>query len=139
MLEISAESGDATLKAGADSAEGLFRELALGFSSLSRGGAEVRPLERRRVSLSASDGESLLVNFLNELVFLLDTQGFLPAGLEGFVSLTGNACRLEAELPGETAVPGLRRDGMLVKAATYHGLKLERRDGLWRAEVTLDL
>ena len=139
MFEISAESGDATLKAGADSAEGLFRELALGFSALSRGGAEVRPLEKRRVSLSAPDGESLLVNFLNELVFLLDTQGFLPAGLEGMVSLAGNACRLEAELPGETAAPGLRQDGTLAKAATYHALKLELRDGTWRAEVTLDL
>lgn len=139
MFEISAESGDATLKAGADSAEGLFGELTRGFGALSSGGAEVGALERRRVALSAPDGQSLLVNFLNELVFLLDTQGFLPAGLEGSVSLAGNDCRLEAELHGESVVPGRKPGGVLVKAATYHGLKLERRDGLWRAEVTLDL
>jgi SHS2 domain-containing protein len=40
---------------------------------------------------------------------------------------------------GEPRDPLRHRARLIVKAATYHQLKIERRSGLWVAEVYLDI
>jgi SHS2 domain-containing protein len=90
------------------------------------------PRERVPVAIDASGPDTLLVDLLNEAIFLMETRGFLPAGLEAG-ELEGG--RLRGELVGRTA-EDVRP---LVKAATYHGLAVSRDADGWRGAVVLDV
>jgi SHS2 domain-containing protein len=90
------------------------------------------PRERRPVDLRASGPDTLLADLLNEAIFLEETEGFVADGLE-VGELEGG--RLRGDLLGrrhEEARP-------VVKAATYHRLRIgEDADGWW-ATVVLDV
>jgi SHS2 domain-containing protein len=83
------------------------------------------------VHASAPDRPTLLAEWLSELVYLVETQGLLPEGVEG-LALTHDS--LEATVAGRRSSPA-----HLVKAVTYHRLSLEQRDGAWHATVVLDV
>jgi SHS2 domain-containing protein len=87
--------------------------------------------ERMRVSLTAGDRPALLADWLSELAFLAESEGFVPERIDS-IELNGN--RLTAELLGVRGDPP-----HLVKAATYHRLALERGESGWRGKVVLDV
>jgi SHS2 domain-containing protein len=88
------------------------------------------------VAVSAQDREALLVSWLNELLYLLDTRRFLPRRCR-ITQVTDTS--LTAELAGDTIDPARHRVRRMVKAATYHGLQVTQADGRWEARVILDL
>jgi SHS2 domain-containing protein len=77
------------------------------------------------------DPASLLVEWLEELVFLAETERFVP---ERIVSLELGEAELRAEVEGRRGRPAHR-----VKAVTHHGLLLEERPDGWHARVVLDV
>lgn len=89
-----------------------------------------------QVSVAAADPESLLVAWLNELLYLLDTQRFVPRRAR-ITSL--DATSLTAQLFGDTIDPDRHTVRRMIKAATYHALSLRQTDGMWEARVILDL
>lgn len=89
-----------------------------------------------RITVSASNRETLLVAWLNELLYLLDDRRFLPRRCR-VTSLTETT--LEADLVGEAFDERRHTPRRLVKAATYHNLELTRISGEWEAQVLLDV
>lgn len=89
-----------------------------------------------QVSVAAADPESLLVAWLNELLYLLDTQRFVPRRAQ-ITSL--DATSLTAQLFGDAIDPDRHTVRRMIKAATYHALSLRQTDGMWEARVILDL
>jgi SHS2 domain-containing protein len=79
--------------------------------------------------------EGLLVQWLNELVFLLDAHNFV--GKSCSVRLDGN--NLKGEVSGGYFDPDLHESRLLIKAATYHNLSLKRGDADWDATVIFDI
>jgi SHS2 domain-containing protein len=69
--------------------------------------------------------------FLRDLVYLADTQGFLPA----MVVLHGG----NAHVAGERFDPARHVAERQVKAVTRHGYRFEQTPGGLRAEVVFDL
>jgi len=112
----------------ADSAGEVFAEAAVAFAELAEAGGGDEAV--REVALEARDRASLLVEWLDELIYLADTQGFVPRRVA--LQLTGE--RLAARLEGVVG-----RVDPLVKAATYHGLAFVERDGSFEARVVLDV
>ena len=86
--------------------------------------------------VSAADREALLVAWLNELLYLLDTRRFLPRRSR-ITELRDT--HLVADLLGDTVDPERHAVRRMIKAATYHGLSLTLINGLWEARVILDL
>jgi riboflavin kinase/FMN adenylyltransferase len=86
----------------------------------------------RRVRLEDWDRESLLVNWLNELLFLTETEGFLLVECQ-IESLTDT--ELVARVGG---VPGSVNKAS-IKAATFHDLTLAREDHGWATVITFDV
>ncbi len=84
----------------------------------------------------AVDDADLLVRFLSELLFLHDARDWLFG--EFRVERRGPG-RLRAVARGERLDPQRHAIARQVKAVTYHGLKLERHDGGFRARLVLDL
>jgi SHS2 domain-containing protein len=91
------------------------------------GGSGLR--ESRHVRVDAPDRGALLVQWLEELVFLAETDGFIPEEAE--ITLGDG---LEATVQGRLGEPR-----PLVKAVTYHGLEFEPAGDGWRAKVVLDV
>lgn len=94
--------------------------------------------KRKRLVLEAEDLETLLVRFLNELIYLIQTKGFVPGQAELEVEREDGGYRLRATLWGEPFQEGLGFQGE-VKSATYHGLEVAQKDGVWKARVILDV
>jgi SHS2 domain-containing protein len=88
--------------------------------------------ERRTIELRADDRESLLAEWLEELVYLSDVQQFVPEHLTD-LQLDGNSLR--AIVRGHRGSPS-----PLVKAVTRHRLSFEPAgSGGWRARMVLDV
>jgi SHS2 domain-containing protein len=90
--------------------------------------------------LSAPDLETLLVRWINELVFLIQGDGFVPTGAEMRIEEAGEGdFFLEARLTGASLdLEGYGWQGEL-KSATFHGLEVTRDSSGWRAQVILDV
>ena len=89
------------------------------------------PPERRRLVVRADDPPALLAAWLDELVFLAETEGLIPERVDE-LELRGNGLRAVV-----TARPGEPRH--IVKAVTYHRLELTEDEGGWRARAVLDV
>jgi SHS2 domain-containing protein len=92
-----------------------------------RGGEAVT----HEVSVSATDLPALLAEWLNELAFLAERDGFVP---ERVIRMELADTSLEATVAGQRSVPR-----NVVKGVTYHRLELQEADGVWRARVVLDV
>jgi len=87
--------------------------------------------ERRTIAVDAPDRPALLAAWLEELVFLAESEGFVPARLDD-VELGESSLR--AVVAG-----GLGEPPPLVKAVTYHRLAFEPAGTGYRATVVLDV
>ena len=112
----------------AASAEGVLEEALRAFVELA-GAGEGEVVERRLV-LTAADPAALLAAWLEELVFLAETEGFVPDSAE--LSLSG--LELSALLRGRLGEPR-----PLIKAVTLHRLRFRSENGAWRGRVVLDV
>jgi SHS2 domain-containing protein len=96
----------------------------------------VRPREERAVSASAGDPTELVVAFLNELLLLEETEGFL--GREIHARPIGNPpTAVVATVTGERFDPDRHPRRKEVKAVTLHGLVFDPARG--RARVIVDI
>ena len=83
------------------------------------------------VGASGHDRAALLAEYLEELIFLAETEGFVPSELER-LELADDA--LHARVSGERGNPP-----HLVKAVTRHRLAFEPAQHGWRANLLLDV
>jgi SHS2 domain-containing protein len=135
-FETFEHTADVGLVARGRTIEEVFVHAAEGLVDLMVDPEGLHEAERVDVTVSAQDREALLVAWLNELLYQLDVRGFLP-----------RRCRIErltktdlrATLAGETVDRSRHAVRRMIKAATYHGLRIARADGRWEARVILDL
>jgi len=85
----------------------------------------VEPRGELKVVLSADSREQLLVDFLQELLFLHDTEDLLFSQFD--VKTDGKA--IEAILKGEKYDPSRHSKRSLVKGVTYHKLNIDDSRG----------
>ena len=120
----------------------LFREATRALLSILLDGAESAPVADREsiaVRLEAEDPEALLIDYLNELIFLFDTRRFLPSRLDVSALRLEKPALLEGTVVGETYDPARHRAKTEIKAATFHGLEIRRTGGGLEADVVFDL
>jgi SHS2 domain-containing protein len=90
--------------------------------------------ESREVEVRGKDERELLLNWLQELIALVDTEGMFFSRFEvGEISPTV----MKATVYGEEAEPG--KGETVVKAVTYHKFVVEKTKGGYRARVSLDI
>ena len=98
--------------------------------------AAVGPREEVNTLTHGTNPSELLVNWLSELLFLQDAEGWLFRDFE-VISLSENS--IEAVARGEKFDPARHQIKLLVKAITYHQLVLEETARGWRAQVYVDI
>lgn len=96
--------------------------------------------EVRDIIKEESDLEYLLFDFLNEFLFLRDSEGLVLRIDSVTIDRSKGRCRLEAHARGEPYDPEKHGYGADIKAVTFHEFYLkEDPDGRWRARVLLDI
>jgi SHS2 domain-containing protein len=101
--------------------------------------AVVASREAIPVRLEAESPEALLIDYLNQLIFLFDTRRFLAAAVVPDRLALGSPSILEGRILGETFDPGRHAAQTEIKAATFHGLEIRRTDSGLEADVVFDL
>ncbi len=129
-------SGDAGVRATGEDLREAFQEAALGMYALIAPPESVRPEREVRVAVEADTPEGLLVRFLNELVFLFDARGFIGSGVRIGRMDAQSLC---ATIAGQDFDEGEHGGGLLIKAATYHGLRISCERKGCVVEVMFDI
>ena len=96
---------------------------------------DVAEILHRDIELVAPDEESLLVGWLNELIYLFDTENIVFKRFD--VTKLSNT-QLKAISYGEKVDSTKHRLKTGVKAATYHMLKVDKGDGC-KVQVLFDI
>lgn len=132
VLEHTADTG--IIAYGSDLKE-AFAHAAMGLFSLIVDLDSVRESTEREVEVRAPAQESLLVDWLNELIYLFDVDNVL---FKRFEILELDEDHLRALAYGEKVDPARHEIRLGVKAATYHLLRIDR-DGGYRLQVIFDI
>jgi SHS2 domain-containing protein len=124
-------TGELELSIEAPDEPAVFADAFAAFVELA--GDEAGPgAELREIELGADGRETLLADWLEELVYLADAHRFVPDEL---TELTLAAGRLRAVVRGHRGAPS-----GLVKAVTHHRLSFAPEpEGGWRARMVLDV
>ncbi len=129
-------TADVAIEARAPDLAALFDRCAAGMTSLIAEGGVIEAREKHPIAVEGADLPELLAGFLRELVWLQADREFLYASAS-FERL--EVPELAATVRGERADPHRHRLVREIKAVTYHGLVVERRDGGWVARVIFDV
>lgn len=129
-------AADVGVSAWAPTLPEAFAQAALGVFTLMVDPHSVEPRESREVRAQGDTPEALLVNWLNECLYVHDIEAFVANRIE---FLLFEATKVHALLWGEELDPKRHRAGTVVKAATFHELQVREAAGRWEIRVILDV
>mgnify|MGYP001615750641 FL=1 len=135
-FEIFAVTADKGVRAWGRDLPEVFVNAARGMWSLMVEPGTARLQEMLPVRAEAGDRETLLVAWLNELLYLHEAEEFVAAEFS-IKQLTDT--KLEAEVWGERVDRARHALVGHVKAATYHLLQVSPTAGGWEAQVVVDV
>jgi SHS2 domain-containing protein len=135
-FEIIDHTADVGIIAYGVDVEELFSNAALAMFSLITEPESVEEKLHLDLQVSSEDRDSLLVEWLNELIYLFDVKHILFNRFD-IESLTHN--ELKATCYGEGFDPMKHKIKIGVKAATYHMLKLDKSGDGCKAQIILDI
>jgi riboflavin kinase/FMN adenylyltransferase len=142
-------TADRALRVWADSLADLFVGASRGMYSLMADLDGLVAVDWREIRLESLDREALLVDWLNELLFLTEMEGllFVDCRIESLTDVTSAA-------PGdERLAEGLERMSLVarvggapegvtkayIKAATFHNLEVVHDERGWFTQITFDV
>ena len=131
LIEHTADTG---LVAYGNSLAEAFSNAGYGLFSIITNINRVRQVESQLIEVSAEDAESLLFEWLNNLIYLFDVQYFL---CKRFEITKFTEYNLKATCWGEKYDPSRHQLKREVKSATYHMLKTDRQQK--KVEVIFDI
>jgi SHS2 domain-containing protein len=127
---------DVGVRAWGSTLSEAFAQAALGVFALIVDPGSAEPRESREVLAQGETREALLVNWLNECLYVHDIEAFVVNRIEFLVF---EATRVHARLWGEELNLGRHQVGTVVKAATFHQVQVHEIDGRWEIRVVLDV
>ncbi len=132
-FELIDHTADVGIVAYGTNVKEAFANAARGMFSIITELDEIAEAEYRDIELTAPDQESLLVEWLNELIYLFDTENIL---FKRFDITQLSDTQLKARAYGEKVAKHKLKTG--IKATTYHMLKVERNKGC-RVQALFDI
>ncbi len=135
-FEIVDHTADVGIIAYGTDIQELFSNAALALFSLITEPESIQERSHLNLRVSSDEADSLLVEWLNELIYLFDAKHVL-FGRFDIESLTRN--ELKATCHGEGFDPMKHKIKRGVKAATYHMLRLDRDNDGYKAQIIFDI
>jgi protein archease len=132
--ELLEHTADVGVRARGATLEEVFEQATLGLAEV-LGALRPGPGEAVAVEVTAGDAGALLVDWLNEVLWLHETRGHAAIAAVRVERAGGD--RAAGSVTFSSTDPPA--DGTFVKAVTYHRLRVGRDAGGWLAEVYLDV
>lgn len=129
-------SGDVGLTAFGKSKKEVFINAAIGMYSLITNLTSIKEKKTLSVSVGSHSLDGLLVSWLNELIFHFDTYGFIGKKID---IKEFSEKQISATVAGEEFDAGRHKGKLLIKAATYHKLRIEKINDSWEIDVIFDI
>ena len=134
-FEFIDHTADAGIRVEAPTLEDLFETAGLAFTELVTSADSVDCRVERRFKLEEDDMETLLVSWLQELLYLLDTEDLVFARFQVRI----HDFSLDATAWGDVFDPNIHTIKTEIKAVTYHQLEVAKNDQGWQAQVIFDI
>lgn len=135
--EYIGHTADVGLRAHGKTRAEAFENAARGMFDLICDISGVRQRESFPIALESAGGdETLLADWLNELLYLHESRGLLFSGFSVEVLEAG---RLRGEARGERIDSGSHILRAEIKAVTYHMLQIKREQAGWSVQVLFDV
>jgi SHS2 domain-containing protein len=135
-FEFIEHTADLGFRAYAVSIEELFVHAAEAFFEAILSTESVEERINRSIEVEAGALDELMVNWLNEFLYLYDTERLV---FRRFQIKPIRQNRLEANAWGEIMDPARHEIKSGIKAVTYHKLYVREREGVWETQVIFDI
>lgn len=129
-------SGDIGIKAGGGDCAEAWGNAGIGMYSLITDLGKIDEDRSIEIEVGADSPEGLLVRYLNELIFHFDTHNFIGKRID-IVEFSESA--LKVRVYGAEFDPALHEQRLLLKAATYHNIRIAKSDERCEVEVIFDI
>jgi len=136
MFEIIEHTADIGFRVWGKSTAELFEKAAEALASIAIELDPVEPRQSYAIAAEGTDYESLLVNWLSEVLYLLDGK---RVALRRFHVEEISPARVAGQGWGEPWNRQRHRAKLIVKGVTYHQLQVVEKAGGWYAQVILDI
>jgi len=133
--ELFSHPADQGIRGYGETKEEAFQEIAKALQSLMADLKKVEVKTEDEVKIKAIDEESLLINWLNELLYLFDVKGNIYKEFK--VNIKNN--ELKAIVKGEEYDPKKHGSGDIIKAITYNQLEIKKENNLWIVQCVVDV
>jgi SHS2 domain-containing protein len=136
MFEILEHTADIGFRVRARTLPELFETAALALESIILETEGVEPRREYPLQASGGDRESLLVNWLSEVLYWIDGEriAFRHFRVRELTPDRVSGCGV-----GEPRDPARHAGRLIVKAVTYHLLRVAETPQGWEAEIYLDV
>ncbi len=133
------KTADAKFQAYGKTLEEAFANAAIAMFNIMTDTEKLESRIERKVSASADNLESLLYDFLVQLLILMDSEGFLAheVNVEKVENIDGKY-KISAIVLGDT-IDGKYEAHDIVKAVTYNEMKITSKANKWVLQVVCDI
>jgi SHS2 domain-containing protein len=133
-------TADVIVVAWGDTLERAFECAAIGVSDIMVDRNTVEAREEKKVVAEGFDLENLLYKWIEELIFLFDSERFLAKEAKVFkIKGSEGSYTLDGSYYGESYDPLKHDPRTHVKAVTYSLMKIWRESGIWKVKFTIDI
>lgn len=128
-------TADIKFRAFGKNVEEVFENSALAFKEAVCGKMKVKKEKTEIINAKGKDWESLLYNFLEEILYLLDAENFLISRIKE-IKINKLNFKLRAAIIGDDAKRYKFTNN--VKAVTYNEMLVKKEKDRWVSRVVLD-
>ncbi|HUQ90257.1 MAG TPA: archease [Bryobacteraceae bacterium] len=134
-FEVLEHTADIGVRAWGSTQQEMMANAGLAMVGIAMDLDEISEREAYPIAARGEDLESLLVNWLNEVLYYLDGRRI------GLRRIEVQRCSTEEAAGIGWGEPRTEKHqaNLVVKGVTYHQLKVEHRAGRWQCEVYLDI
>lgn len=129
-------TADIKFRAYGDTLEKVFENSALALKEVICDKIKIHEKKEKKIKIKGIDLESLLYNFLEEFLFLLDSKGFIISNIKK-IKIDKLKFILEAVILGDDSSDYNISNS--VKAVTYNEMFIKKEKNKYVAQVVLDV
>ncbi len=126
--EFLEHTADVKIRAYGKTLGEAFKNTAIATTAVMTDIKQVKETEEKKIRITANDRESLLYDFLQEMLYLLDTEGYLAKSVKRIkIQETKTGYELTATLIGDHAQRGYDVH-TYIKAVTYNEMEINENE-----------
>ena len=118
--------------------EELFANAAIACYGFMTDIEEIEETEERAMEIESEDLYSLMFDWLDELLFLFESESLVFKKFDLKVDVSGDGTSISGRCRGGKFDPYRHESGIIIKAVTYNMMEIKKNE-LWHARVVLDV